>query len=542
VTVAQTGDTAPHGGLIKLLPGAYTLTAALPGYRGGSRPITLTEGQPRTVQVALGEGFAAVEIQSEPPGAAVRIDDREQGQTPLAVELGQGQHRLSMSMDGFFDGDATIAVSPGVPQKIVLSLDPVPTSGPVAVKTEPGGAIIWKNRKVGEGSADLGRLPFKRYSVSGVKRLDAVTRLTGKVDFTVERADGLTVTLPLKQKERLFEGKWLPAGEALQREQQRYRSQRVPNPVHLTAVLDDATFETIVQQDGLAPGLHRLLRVGDRIRFTRGDRAWLIWKRNADPTPAFELAVDALKRKGALSLPWVKDPAGDVEVTLAKDPVSALAFTLHRARTELPVLSLSMQQLAVKGETFPRCPADGELTLLAEGGRAVSAAGIALAYWAGVAIVRLPAGDGEVAVTWQTPPEKLLVISDAPVKLETPAAGKTLQIREKEIVTLAEGTAVFELTRLSAGPDYPEGWSRKRFKPTGPLADQMDLSQDEIGPHDREGAYRRTWIIRYKTKEGAHQRQLECRYKVSGDPKDFSSDRFLRRDGLSRPASPEKQN
>ena len=299
----------------------------------------------------------------------------------------------------------------------------------------------------------------------------------------------------------------------------------------------------VINKDGLAQGLHSLLRVGDRIRFSRGSREWLVWKRNATVEEDFTMAVEAMQQGAALTLPWEKDPAAALRIEVEKDPVAAIALALHRKRADMPILYLSQNQLASSGETFPRSKADEELTLIAKGGQKISAAGMEIRTWAGVTVGRIPAGDGVMAVQWQKPPEKLLVVSDTPAKLAVPAAADVLQIREKKIVTLAAGYNVYELTRLSAGPDFPEGWSRKLFKPTGPLAAQMDLSQDEIGPHDREGAYRRTWLVRYRTADrGAHQRQLDCRYEVSGNPKDFSSDRFLRRDGLSKPEPSKKSD
>ncbi len=67
-----------------------------------------------------------VRITSTPP-AAVRIDGRAVGVTPLEVELALGEHALVLEADGYSTYSTTIAVEPGA-RELAVSLEATSTS------------------------------------------------------------------------------------------------------------------------------------------------------------------------------------------------------------------------------------------------------------------------------------------------------------------------------------------------------------------------------------------------------------------------------
>jgi hypothetical protein len=84
-----------------------------------------------------------VHIESNPPGAAVTIDDKPAGAaTPTDVDLAAGPHTLKITAPGHMSSSKSIDVAFASPQTVTADLDPDPTAGlapppPVAVAANP---------------------------------------------------------------------------------------------------------------------------------------------------------------------------------------------------------------------------------------------------------------------------------------------------------------------------------------------------------------------------------------------------------------------
>ena len=65
---------------------------------------------------ALVPGWSDVFISSIPEGAAVSVDGKAAGRTPLTIELPQGNYRLQISAEGFKPWQTQLAVAPNQPQ------------------------------------------------------------------------------------------------------------------------------------------------------------------------------------------------------------------------------------------------------------------------------------------------------------------------------------------------------------------------------------------------------------------------------------------
>jgi hypothetical protein len=232
-------------------------------------------------------------------------------------------------------------------------------------------------------------------------------------------------------------------------------------------------------------------------------------------------------------LPWAaENPSGRLAVPRQADFLTDLAFALHRARTDLAFLDLEAGRLAAQEETILRCAADGPLTIVVAAGEQPQIPGEVSRIADGLWLSRVAPGDGLLTLAWREKPDRVLVVSDAAAPFGPMAEPQAqLLINEKQILPIAPRAEVERLVRLSEGPDY-ETPLRQIFETDGPLAAQIDYSRDEIGPNDHYGDYRRTWLVSFRTDVGVTQRQVTTNYRVVDRKKDFTTDNFLRRNGL----------
>jgi TonB family protein len=81
-------------------------------------------------------------VQTEPPGAAVRVNDRAIGDSPVAMgDLEPGHHRLHVELAGYAPVDLSFPVAPGA-KPTGFSFNMVPLNAPLRVTSDPPGALI----------------------------------------------------------------------------------------------------------------------------------------------------------------------------------------------------------------------------------------------------------------------------------------------------------------------------------------------------------------------------------------------------------------
>jgi hypothetical protein len=111
--------------------GPHTLVIARPGYVPRTERVALSaRSVSRTVTVELRPGmdvrtapFGSIYVDSRPRGARVLVDGRLVGTTPLGLpELGGGEHRVQMEMDGYLPHTTTVHVRPGEQTRLAVSL------------------------------------------------------------------------------------------------------------------------------------------------------------------------------------------------------------------------------------------------------------------------------------------------------------------------------------------------------------------------------------------------------------------------------------
>ncbi len=118
-----------------LFAGLALLAAAVPG---------------RTVSTALagripggGEaGASMINVATEPPGAAVYIDDRYAGAAPVTLMSGPGRHTVELKREGYESVMEVVDIRPGATGNLNVMLEPVNTAK-VKVSSNPGGATVY---------------------------------------------------------------------------------------------------------------------------------------------------------------------------------------------------------------------------------------------------------------------------------------------------------------------------------------------------------------------------------------------------------------
>lgn len=529
VLVEETGQVVRDGATVPLAPGTYSFLISKKGYRDNRVSQEIDGLAGFEITVPLGEGFGTLNITASPAGSTARINNGEIKKLPLVQELPAGSHEIIIEHRGSFSQKKQVTIKSGTNNNLTVSLKKIPTSGAVTIKTDPaGGKIYFEDKEAGQGSAELGVLAFGSYRVHGEKMLDSLNRLVGETTFDVKKATAQTAILPLNQKQSLFEQQWMPTREAERREEKRYRKQRVGRAVALTVPLSDTARKVLTEQKNLAAQLHTILRVGDRLNFITGGREIKVWKRNSQITPAFQLEVADVLGKVKSVFRWKTDNAEVSEtVTGGKAILADIALLLHSKRHVIPLCDLNRAQLSGSSEEIFRTGSDGPLFLVIAGGTGLTVDGQEIQGRAGVVVRRIPVAGTSVKVAWKKPPERVLLVSDRITSFQ-PLKASSLMMQEKNLVSLSKTQDVKQVLRLSSGPDYT-GWKRKTLEASGPLAGQIDLRVDEIGPHALPGTYQRVWIVRYQDGAGLTQRQLAVSYQVGLELKDGSSKIFLRR-------------
>lgn len=104
------------------------------------------EGLDHTRKLAahLAPAWADVNLQSMPPGAAVYVDDKQTGTTPLKAEILQGEHHLRVKLPAYRAWEKTLEVHAG--DSVDLSgIQLQPADAVVHLDTDPAGAGVTVN-------------------------------------------------------------------------------------------------------------------------------------------------------------------------------------------------------------------------------------------------------------------------------------------------------------------------------------------------------------------------------------------------------------
>ena len=530
VLVVMPGEMIVSTDEATVLPvGEYQLETRRFGYHPLQQPFVITEENTTIVAGKSGVGFAPVSFSVTPPEALVLLNGELLSQGSWKGELDVGEYELSVTLENYYPQEQNLAIEPGKAVSLNVELKSTPVRADLKLSAPANASIYFKDKKLGVQTASLQQLPPGNYSYTAIKPVDDVTRFIGIKSFRVQTRGNFTVTLETKQKQRFFEGQWHDQGKAVDLEQARFDKQSVTNPVATVVELDENTLNQWRNTPSLAEYLHTVLRVGDRIIMQKGSGRWDIWKRHHEMTRDFQAVVDSFANNR--SLPEVVNRSGSIQPTLTLTDVNLeqMALVMHRSRNPFALLDLNAGQLPDDAIEIRRSKADGEITLLATG----TPPTIANKEWQTVgqlSLLRLSAKDEAIQVQWTEAPGQLLAVSDTVLNLPE-LQDEELKQQQKQAVVFNPEYDISKINRLTVNPQNTSHW--ETFDRTGPLGGMLDLSRDEIGPHNQAGNYLRVWLLTLDN-NGATQRQISQKYHVIDKTRVAESREFLRRSRLDK--------
>lgn len=105
-----------------LAPGRYTVTVAAAEHKEFTREVVIEPGKRHRLSYSLA-AFGKITIKGEPEGAAVAVDGKDMGKTPLEnVGLPAGKYSVRISRDGYTEHWGKIILSPGESKEIAYTL------------------------------------------------------------------------------------------------------------------------------------------------------------------------------------------------------------------------------------------------------------------------------------------------------------------------------------------------------------------------------------------------------------------------------------
>lgn len=181
-------------GPIELQPGDHSIRVESDRYLPYA-DIVEFEGLDRdlTINVQLVPRWSEVTVRSEPPGARILQGEAELGKTPATVELFEGNHGLSVVLDGYKAWDGSITVQANVPRELPL-IRLEEADARLTVNTIPRGANVQVNgRYRGQSPLTLDLAPDTDYEI-GLSKAGYGTA-SRNVRLASAASDTLTVDL-----------------------------------------------------------------------------------------------------------------------------------------------------------------------------------------------------------------------------------------------------------------------------------------------------------------------------------------------------------
>ena len=190
--------------LIKLVPGTHRLTFQHADYMAENETIYFNakeaKGRKVIVRVAPSEGLTQaqqaqsglLDIQSDPEGAELYVNDELLGTTPYSGRRLSGLLRLHLQKEFYQASDTTVALAPNKTLSLTLRLRP--NFGFIEVNSDPAGASVFiDDRPVGQTPYSSKRLDRGTYLVKLEKEL--YYRHEEPVQVEVDRTKKVNVTL-----------------------------------------------------------------------------------------------------------------------------------------------------------------------------------------------------------------------------------------------------------------------------------------------------------------------------------------------------------
>ena len=116
------------------------------GYEPQERSVRLGRGEERSLSVRLEPRLGTVRVLSRPAGAAIFVDGRERGRTPLELQLPSAEHLVELKLEGYVEVSRKVIPQPAYPQEVSVELlTPLQArlaAQPREIETSLGGKLI----------------------------------------------------------------------------------------------------------------------------------------------------------------------------------------------------------------------------------------------------------------------------------------------------------------------------------------------------------------------------------------------------------------
>jgi tetratricopeptide (TPR) repeat protein len=99
--------------MLVLEPGAHVLQLLRKGFSTAVVKVDAKPGERRELALRADKLPAELRIESEPAGAAVQVDERDVGVTPIVIARPEGSYRLRLTLDGYDDYETNVRLAPG---------------------------------------------------------------------------------------------------------------------------------------------------------------------------------------------------------------------------------------------------------------------------------------------------------------------------------------------------------------------------------------------------------------------------------------------
>ncbi len=161
VTIDGSGSFVTPFDSPPLKAGAHSFSVSKLGWTTVQRKLDVVAGKATNLDVSLAVSGAVVEVQSDPPGAAILVDEKPTNKfTPAKLAVPQGEHKIRLRMEGYKDESTVIQLAEGQTFSLSPKLAPAKASklrrlfggggspedmGTLEVTTRPSGAHVTLN-------------------------------------------------------------------------------------------------------------------------------------------------------------------------------------------------------------------------------------------------------------------------------------------------------------------------------------------------------------------------------------------------------------
>lgn len=142
-----------------LLEGRYAIRVLAPGYSTATDTIKVGARSVRELQIALRALPGSMRIASEPSGVMVKMNGRDVGKAPIALDtLPEGRYHLSFVLPGFKPMERDVDVKSGQQSELKAVMDVLP--GRILVSSQPAGADVYlDDRRIGIAPVTIDNVP-----------------------------------------------------------------------------------------------------------------------------------------------------------------------------------------------------------------------------------------------------------------------------------------------------------------------------------------------------------------------------------------------